>query len=212
MGANVQKNLIYYIYYNGIINHYHILNLQYLRKYWSVFDGQIVVKIAVDSDYDLSYLIDLMPGYQFEVVKNDPKTGEGAHFIDSINQVSDGMTFYAHCKGVSRPLMDGLDTWVKHLYESNLGSIPVLGEKLFSGTCAKILPCAPYVPQDFHYSGSFYWFNTNEVKKRIGLIEPDKYLTERFPAMIAKKDECFFNWPYSDKNVNFYLNETWKRL
>jgi len=212
MGINVQKNLIYFIYYNGIINNYHQLNLKYLRKYWSVFDGKILVKIAIDSYENALDLMTLLPPCDYEIVKNDPKTGEGIHFIDSINHVSDGMTFYAHCKGVSRPLMDGLDTWIKHLYDSNLGSIPVLGEKIFSGTCAKILPCAPYVPQDFHYSGSFYWFNTNEVKKRIVLIQPDKYLTERFPGMIAKKDECLFNWPSSDKNVNFYLNETWKRL
>lgn len=213
MGIDVQKNLIYFIYYSGKINHYHRLNLEYLRKYWSVFDGKKIVKIAVDAKYSVQSIVDLLPsGCEYQIVQNNRHYGESVHFINSINQVKGGMTFYAHCKGVSRPQMKGIDLWLDHLYKSNLVNPPILGRKLFSGTCGKLMPCPPYVPEPFHYSGSFYWFNTDEVRLRINYLTPNKYLTERFPAMMAKQDECIFNYPSFDKNLNYYLEDTWQSL
>jgi len=204
-------NLIYFIYFNGKLNHYHELNLHYLRKYWGLFSGQRVVKISVEGGYDISPILELLPeNCQFELVKNDPNLGESEHFLKSLHNVSDGMTFYAHCKGVSRPKMEGLDIWVKNLYSVNLDHVPDLRHKLFSGICGKLLPCPPYVPESFHYSGSFYWFNTAKVKERLKAIECNKYLTERFPAIIAKQDECLFGIMSSDKNLNFYQIGTWQ--
>ena len=210
MGVNVRKNLIYFIYYSGRINHYHQLNLSLLKKYWSVFDGQIIVKVAVDGKYSLMPLKSLLPNdCQIEVVQNNRVLGESVHFINSIRRIDSGITFYGHCKGVSRPRMKGLDTWITNLYEKNLRHIPKLDSKLFSGICGKLLPCPPFVPQNFHYSGSFYWFNHDEVKKRLKDFEFNKYLTERFPGMIAKQSECIFGFATSSKNENFYDQKTW---
>lgn len=213
MGYNSTKNLIYFIYYGGNLTHYHKLNLSYLRKYWSLFDGQKVVKVAVDGKYCLEALKMLLPvDCEIEVVQNNTVYGESIHFIQSIKQVSGGITFYAHCKGVSRPVWAGLDIWIANSYTKNLEVIPDLSTKLFSGICGKLLACPPYVPQDFHYSGSFYWFNTDKVKARLKVYDLDRYLTERFPALIASKIECNFAWPYSDKNLNFYDERTWAKL
>ena len=213
MGVNIPKNLIYFIYYGGKITHYHKLNLSLLNKYWSLFDGKKVVKVAVDGRAFLEPLKKLLPSdCQIEIVENNPVLGESVHFIDSINRVKDGITFYAHCKGVSRPIWRGLDLWINQLYKGNLNMIPDLNTKLFSGTCGKLLPCPPYVPQDFHYSGSFYWFNTEKVKARIKDYQMDRYLTERFPGIIAKASECNFVYPYSTKNLNFYDEKTWLNL
>jgi hypothetical protein len=213
MGLNAPKNLIYFIYYGGKITHYHKLNLSYLRKYWSLFDGKKVVKVAIDCKTSLQPLKMLLPvDCEIEVVENSSVFGESIHFISSIKQVSDGITFYAHCKGVSRPIWKGLDIWIGESYDKNLSAIPDLSTKLFSGICGKLLPCPPYVPQAFHYSGSFYWFNTDKVKARLKVYDLDRYLTERFPAMIASKSECHFNWPYSEKNLNFYDERTWAQL
>jgi len=210
MGFDVRKNLIYFIYFNGRVNHYHMINLSLLKKYWHIFDGKKIVKIACDGDYSINALKPLLPiGCNPIRVQNSKEFGESIHFIESLNHVTDGWTFYSHCKGVTRPRMIGLEKWINHLYEANLGQIPSLENKLFSGTCGKLLPCPPYVPQAFHYSGSFYWFNTEKVKKRITTLEPDKYLTERFPAMIARQNECIFIEPSMAKNVNYYLEETW---
>jgi hypothetical protein len=213
MGVNVPKNLIYFIYYGGKITHYHKLNLSLLGKYWSVFNSIKVVKVAVDSNYSLEPLKSLLPkDCQIEIVANNRVYGESIHFIDSINKINGGITFYAHCKGISRPIWRGLDIWIEESYKRNLETIPDLSSKLFSGICGKLLPCPPYVPQAFHYSGSFYWFNTDKVKARLGKYEMDRYLTERFPGIIANKSECLFGYPYSDKNLNFYDEKTWARL
>lgn len=213
MGVDVPKNLIYFIYYGGKLTHYHRLNLSLLNKYWSVFNGKKVVKVAVDGKAFLEPLKSLLPrDCEFEIVENNRILGESVHFIDSINRVKDGITFYAHCKGVSRPVWSGLDIWIEQSYIRNLETIPDLSSKLFSGICGKLLPCPPYVPQDFHYSGSFYWFNTQKVKARLGKYEMNRYLTERFPAIIADKSECHFAYPYSEKNLNFYEERTWINL
>lgn len=213
MGVNVPKNLIYFIYYGGKITHYHRLNLRLLNKYWSVFDGQKVVKVAVDGKAFLEPLKSLLPSdCKIEIVDNNRKLGESVHFIDSVKRVKHGITFYAHCKGISRPVWTGLDLWIEHSYKGNLETIPDLSTKVFSGVCGKLLPCPPYVPQDFHYSGSFYWFNTEKVKARLGNYEMNRYLTERFPAIIANKTECHFNWPSGESNLNFYDEKTWARL
>jgi hypothetical protein len=218
VGLNAQKdmkrNLIYFIYFSGRLSQYHKLNLEYLRKYWHIFDGEIVVKIAIDGKYSIRPIMDLLPdGCDPEIVKNDPKFGESTHFLDSLYRIDSGYTFYAHCKGVSRPVMLGLNVWIKHLYNANLGSITDLSKKIFSGTCGKLIPCPPYVPQPFHYSGSFYWMDHSRVVEIASklIFENNRHFTERFPAMVASQDECNFIEPFGKSNPNFYLAETWMK-
>jgi len=213
MDSDARKNLIYFIYFNGKLGHYHVLNLKLLEVYWSVFDGQKIVKIAVDQDYSIEPIVSMLPkDCEYRVVKNISTTGEAFHFLESLAEIDGGMTFYGHCKGVTRPTWSGLDIWISHLYRKNLENVPRLGNKIFAGVCGKLLPCPPYVPQDFHYSGSFYWMDTDKVKERLYNIVLDKYLTERFPGMIAKKDECLFGFASSDKNLNFYDDRTWREI
>jgi hypothetical protein len=40
----------------------------------------------------------------------------------------------------------------------------------------------------------------------------NKYFTERFPAIIAKKEECIFGFGSTDKNLNFYDEKTWVEI
>ena len=213
MVSDVRKNLIYFIYYNGRLHHYHVLNLQLLSMYWSAFNGKCIVKIAVDQDYSVEPIVEMLPkGCEYRVVRNNQTTGEAFHFLESLVEIDGGMTFYGHCKGVTRPSWRGLDIWITNLYRKNLENVPRLGDKIFAGVCGKLLPCPPYVPQDFHYSGSFYWMDTDKVKSRLQKFTLDKYLTERFPAMIAKQDECIFGFASSDKNLNFYDERTWRDI
>lgn len=213
MDSDATKNLIYFIYYNGRLHHYHVLNLQLLSMYWSAFDGKCIVKIAVDQDYSVEPIVEMLPkGCEYRVVRNNQKTGEAFHFLESLVEIDGGMTFYGHCKGVTRPSWIGLDIWITNLYRKNLENVPKLGDKIFAGVCGKLLPCPPYVPQDFHYSGSFYWMDTDKVKSRLQNFTLDKYLTERFPAMIANQDECLFGFASSNKNLNFYDERTWRDI
>jgi hypothetical protein len=215
MDADSKKNLIYFIYYNGKLHHYHVLNLKLLSMFWSVFNGQKIVKIAVDGDYNLAPIVDMLPkDCKYRIVKNVPHTGECKHFLESLVEVSGGMTFYGHCKGVTRPMWRGLDMWITHLYRKNLTDVPRLGDKVFAGVCGKLLPCPPYVPEPFHYSGSFYWFATDKVKERLKTkkIVMEKYVTERFPGMMAKEQECIFGFASSNKAHNFYDERTWRTI
>jgi hypothetical protein len=215
MDADSKKNLIYFIYYNGKLHHYHVLNLRLLSMFWSVFDGQKIIKIAVDADYNLAPIVDMLPkGCEYRIVKNVPQTGECIHFLESLVEVNGGMTFYGHCKGVTRPMWRGLDMWITHLYRKNLTDVPRLGDKIFSGVCGKLLPCPPYVPEPFHYSGSFYWFATDKVKERLKnkKIVMEKYVTERFPGIMAKEQECIFGFASSNKALNFYDERTWRTI
>ena len=215
MDADSKKNLIYFIYYNGKLHHYHVLNLRLLSMFWSVFDGQKIVKIAVDGDYNLAPIVEMLPkDCEYRIVKNVPQTGECKHFLESLVEVNGGMTFYGHCKGVTRPMWRGLDMWITHLYRKNLENVPRLGDKIFAGVCGKLLPCPPYVPEPFHYSGSFYWFATDKVKERLKnkKIVMEKYVTERFPGIMAKEQECIFGFASSNKALNFYDERTWRTI
>lgn len=215
MGTDIPKSLIYYIYFNGKVNFYHKLNLELLSQYWNVFNGQKIVKIAVDRPYSIKPITDLLPkDCVYEVVKNNSQLGEADYFLDSLNQIDTGYVFYAHCKGVSRPYMEGLNIWINHLYKANLHKFKGLNGKMFSGTCCKLLPCPPYVPESFHFSGSFYWMDIEKVKPIFFIkgFPVNRYLTERFPAFITKVNECNLIEPVTDKPLNFYLENTWDYL
>lgn len=218
----MKTNLIYFIYYPGYLTEYHYINLEYLQEYIKQFTGKIIITIASDPGQRRNHveLLDLIPRYlnvgTFKLCHkhNDRINWEAAHFLDALEEVNDGETFYGHCKGISRGPMPGLYTWINYLYNENLRDHQPLDGKIFSGICGKRLPCPPYVPEPFHFSGSFYWFNTNEVKKRIHEIKPEisRYLTERLPGIISTEEECRFDFYSTTKNENFYQNGTWTRI
>lgn len=212
------RNLLYFIYYPGHITPYHELNITMLKKHWHVFNGDKIITIAYDKNNEkgLEEFCDMFPeDYTIQrIVYNDPLNWECNHFLKMLPMVRKGETFYAHCKGVSRPVTDGLTTWIEHLYDMNLMDPQPLKGKVFSGICAKLLPCPPYVPEPFHYSGSFYWMNTPRVNARLfGLkLQPERYLTERFPAIIAKQEECRFDFYLTYSNESFYEQYVWDRI
>lgn len=212
------KNLIYFVYVPETgINDYHRRNFELLNKYIDQFDGKIILTVAYkEMTIPPRELFDLydFKVYRLGLIDNDPVNWEAEPFLDALDEIEDGVTFYAHCKGVTRPPMPGLHTWLDHLYHENLSNSAPLGKHIFSGICAKLLPCPPYVPVPFHYSGSFYWFKTKEVKKRIKELNPtpSRYMTESLPGMIATQDECRFDFYSTTKNENFYKQETWIRI
>jgi hypothetical protein len=40
----------------------------------------------------------------------------------------------------------------------------------------------------------------------------EKYVTERFPAMMATEDECIFGFASSKQAHNFYDERTWRTI
>lgn len=214
MDNSVAKNLIYFIWWNpdSIMLEY---NLRFLKKYINVFDGQRIIKIAYDKySPPKSVVRDLGA----EIVSNDPVLNEAPHFKESLSRLNNnGITFYAHAKGVSRQVNKPLMLWVKIMYDYNLKTLPDLSQKLFSGCFGKLRPGSEQVPVDWHYSGSFYWFRNDEVLRRYNSQNipkniDNRWFTENFPGWIAKQEEVEFKVYASDeKGFNLYSEKFWMK-
>jgi hypothetical protein len=99
MESALKKNLIYFIYWDpkSLMLDF---NIRFLRKYIGLFNGQKIIKIAVDGVKPPKYLIKELNA---EIVPNDPILNEAPHFKESLSRLTnEGITFYAHAKGISR--------------------------------------------------------------------------------------------------------------
>ena len=69
----MKKNLIYYCYFeNSEINEFTQFNIDLLKTYLNVFDGQKIIKIAIDDlTKDNSHLLSLFPDCEVEIVQNN---------------------------------------------------------------------------------------------------------------------------------------------
>ena len=120
------KNLIYFCYFKeSHISEYTLYNLKALNNYIHNFDGQKIVKIAVDdTSINNDHLVSLFPGFEVEIVKNHPEHRESEYFIDSIKQIQnkDSLTFYAHNKGGTTDDYhdDTIKCWLSSMYFFNL--------------------------------------------------------------------------------------------
>jgi hypothetical protein len=212
MESALKKNLIYFIYWDpkSLMLDF---NIRFLRKYIGLFNGQKIIKIAVDGVKPPKYLIKELNA---EIVPNDPILNEAPHFKESLSRLTnDGITFYAHAKGISREPTGPLIKWVKFMYKVNLGSTPDLRHKIFSGTLGKLRRGSDQVPVPWHYTGSFYWFRNDVVLERY-LNTPipkeidNRWFTENFPGWIADVKEAEFKiYASAEKSFNPYSEKFW---
>lgn len=223
MDNAVRKNLIYFIYWQPS-SEMLLLNLEQMNKYIHLFDGQRIIKIAGIDSLNPVVLKRFPWLKEARFVQNDPIYNERPHFIDSLHELDYRLpshTFYCHAKGVSRVVNNPLKWWVQLMYNGNLGSEPNLKDYLFSGCFGKLRRGSDNVPVPWHYSGSFYWFDTVEVLKRFLLPYYKKqvpneiwnrWFTESFPAWIAKQSEAEFKLHASaEKGYNCYSDKFWNR-
>lgn len=188
MDETIQKNLIYFIWWNPDNGMLHF-NLELLEQYIHLFDHKII-KIAEPKGGLPDFLKDS------QIVKNDKHLGEAPHFKESLKHVEKGVTFYGHAKGVARPVNDPLKWWVSQLYKGNLDTQPDLENYLVSGCFGKLQPHPVNVPVPWHYSGSFFWFR-EEILARYRTTEipaeiDNRWFTENFCGWLAKKEEAEF--------------------
>jgi hypothetical protein len=213
----MKRNLIYYIYLKDCPALW--LNLELMDKYIHLFDGQKIIKVA--GIIDNIGLIGQKYPWILEAthVPNYP-THEAPHFKESLLQLDlsePSQTFYCHAKGISRVWNKPLEWWIKCMYRENLEDVPVLGDKLFSGIFGKLRRGSDNVPVPWHYSGTFYWFNTIPVVERYnsGIVPSEidnRWFTENFPGWIANLQEVFFRFHASDeKGYNCYSEKFWNR-
>lgn len=221
------KNLIYFCYFkDSHISKYTLYNLKALNNYIHNFDGQKIVKIAVDDiSINNDHLVSLFPGFEVEIVKNHPEHRESEYFIDSIKQIQnkDSLTFYAHNKGGTTDEYhdDTIKYWLSSMYFFNLEDeflktieTRLNSDKTFSGILRKDINCSPWVCTDWHYSGTFFWFNTQKLfnTPNWDIINKGRYSIEEYPGKIASLDESYSTFINTPENYNSYSIHFWNDI
>jgi hypothetical protein len=237
----VNKRLFFYFYavdgYKDM--YYYKMHLACLEHYANVFDEAIFV-ISVN-DVNNESLInsvrnDILAHFKckdirFKVHKDDDYH-ESRVFYDMIYKKLDqldGLTFFAHTKGVSNCYVsnDTMVDWILSLYWLSLSDIKdvcnalIYSHFLFYGSFKLAHPTNEIIfnPQQMFYNGTFYWLNTSKVynsllvKKQNILLE-SRFTCEKFPGYfdngiygMASKGDLYwatdFTYDYISEALNF---------
>jgi hypothetical protein len=222
----MKRNLIYYCYFeNGEINEFTQLNLKLLNRYCNLFNGQKIIKIALDDlTKDYSNLVDMFQGFDVEVLQNNKENRESEYFIESIKEIKDtnSITFFAHNKGGSnRPEKDVIKMWLFSMYFFNLEPSYLLKiqdelneDKTFSGIMRITTPCPPWVESDWHYSGTFFWFHTDKLLNipNWDNMKKDRFAVESYPGKMVKESESHVTICSANYNFNTYSPVMWNQI
>jgi hypothetical protein len=218
------KNLVYYCYFeNSEINEFANYNINLLNRYLSTFNGQRIVKIAVDDlTKDVNHLINLFPNCDIEIVQNNKETRESEYFIQSLKEIKDtnSITFFAHNKGSKsgNPGNNVIKNWLLSMYFFNLEDSYLTkienelnNEKTFSGIMRITTPCPPWVESDWHYSGTFFWFNTKKLFDISGWndFKKGRFSVESYPGKMVNLEQSYFTLCSEGYNWNSYMPTIW---
>ena len=175
-----KTNLIFFCYLNNsnFIDKNFITHINALRHYRNVFNGDKIIYISSDSEIEnkeeIYNLFSFLGNPTIELVSNDSELRESKYFLKQVNKINDldSFTFYAHLKGSTYKTngdITPLHNWLSSMYFFNLDNLYLNkiftnldGDKTFAGILRKDLECSPYVTSDWHYSGTFFWFNTKK--------------------------------------------------
>lgn len=222
----MKKNLIYYCYFeNSEINEFAKYNIKLINRYLHIFNGQRIIKIAVDDlSIDNSHLIDLFPNCEIELVQNNKETRESEYFIQSLKQIKDtnSLTFFAHNKGSKSGVTNNNvnKVWLLSMYFFNLEEIYLTNieyslkeDKTFSGIMQITIPCPPWVTTDWHYSGTFFWFNTKKLFDIDGwdIFEKGRFSVEGYPGKMVDVSKSHVTLCSENYNWNSYLPTIWNK-
>lgn len=184
-------------------------NLELLKKHIAQFNGAKIAFVAQGAGVEP--LTEIIPELAcFDTIwpiDNDPELREtpslfrGLTLLPRYADKDEGITFFAHTKGVTRVGHPAVKLWTETMYEKNLSdlyqvstmirSYPVLG-------CFKRYGEFPVLPDgnSWHYSGAFYWFDNKALYARDwkAAIKPHRYGAEAFPGFLYSELEggCLF--------------------
>lgn len=173
-------NLVFYAYINlNNIPDYIYNHLFLLDKYKSIFNGRIIITIGTDDEINpeniskLSSLFSFFENAEIDVIKNDSENRESASFIEQLKKLKgnyhkESLTFYGHTKGSTYQFNPFVQKWMTSMYYFNLENLETVylqfkDGKLFSGIFKLNFPCPPWVMVNHHYSGTFFWMNTDKL-------------------------------------------------
>jgi len=126
----MKRNLIFYAYIADI---YNIdvatkINIDALRRYSNIFNGEKIIYISTDYYCDIlgyalvSAQFTFLVEYCLYIVSNDSDSRESKYFIDAIKDIKsiDSITFYSHNKGCTRALDGTMRHRIRMPYYFNL--------------------------------------------------------------------------------------------
>jgi hypothetical protein len=212
-------------------------NVLQLRKRIDLFNGKRIVAISTGPGLDPPDAVkDLFRGTVSDwlVMPNSYSRREVATFLPLWSHVRtedpSEATFYAHAKGVTRPVNPGttIHTWTRLMYETCLDYWPLVERTLarfpLAGTFKKVGRGFAGSDSSWHYSGTFYWARNVELFRRDWRrVDPVWWGTESYPGLHFGADEagCLFHEsvvPTLDLYSMGYLRgivlpryEAWKR-
>lgn len=217
------RNLIFFMYLkDSKIGEFSAYHLSLINKYLHLFNGQCLIKIAVDDvNLDNLHLKNLFKDCSVEIVKNHPKHRESQYFIESIKEIKNknSITFFAHNKGGSNLYADDAHKlWVLSMYFFNLEDRylqqiekGLSRDKVFSGILRKTVKCSPWVRSNWHYSGDFFWFHTGKLLEIPGWDKFTKgtYAMENYMGRMVNLDKSMSTFVSKDSNFETYTKKVW---
>lgn len=185
------------------------LHLRCLNRYKNIFDEQLFVfstnnvegNIQLIYEYEKSLINFNIKKLSFKIIDNHEMQEAITFREDIINHLGDfdGMTFFAHSKGLSNDWADkeSLKRWICFMYFMNLEYVQdcetafVKQGKCVSGTLLEENPELPNQNKWF-YSGGFYWINELKLKELLGVSSyialNDRMCGEMFWGNLFKND------------------------
>lgn len=211
----MKKNLIYHI--TPMASYAD--NLAHLRRYLSVFDGIKLAAVGRLPGADIEQIEAELKSrgwgsiYDwFDVVfiqDNNETIRETATLpvlLKALEERADksSATFYGHTKGVTHGNDRAIQLWTALCYDKNLSDTKLVETLLKRFCCCgafkrygiwKSFPVGSY----WHYSGTFYWFNTKDLLLRDwrSAVKLERYGAEAFPGML---------WASTEAGVTFCNN------
>jgi hypothetical protein len=102
-----------------------------------------------------------------------------------------------------------LEETIQNVIETQL-----LDDKIFSGILRKDINCSPWVCTDYHYSGTFFWFNTEKVFNTPNWdgIKKGRYSIEEYPGTVSTLAQSYSTFMQHPSNYDTYSIYFWKDL
>lgn len=187
-------------------------NLDHLKRRWTLFNGKKVIAIAT-GDYNLAtasevqqYMGRLSDEVEWIVLRNVPNLRELVSWKAIWKRVHTSnpqhVTFYAHAKGVTKPVNPGVSVhaWTDIMYETCLDYWPIVERLLrhhpIAGSLQKIGNGFLGPRSTWHYSGAFFWVRNCMVSwKQLTDIDRQWWGTE---AWVGR------HWPAERGGVIFH--------
>lgn len=224
-----KRNLIYHIYpAKGYLE-----LVEEIAAYRSVFNGQVVVAIALDDMGRKSRIVAdvdrILDPTDVLVLHNCPVVRETATFETLTERVLDAdestATFYAHTKAISTADdKKGAERWRQVMVKRLLGSwedaMSHLRHHTFVGTHKMIwreTDAPPYPTRlratyQWMHAGTFWWFRHDRVsalmEQGLGQVPLDRYAVEAWPSQLIPHQEAYSMWQPWGESEDAYPQRT----